>query len=41
MRGFQNKLLVGLFRLQRNEVTGEGRKLLGEELHDVYFLLGN
>jgi len=41
MRGFQNKLLKKLFRLQRNEVTGEGRKLLSEELLDVYFLLCN
>jgi len=41
MRSFQKKLLMELFRLQRNEVTGEGRKLLSEELPDVYFLLCN
>jgi len=28
-------------RLQRNELSGDGRKLLNEELYDLYFLVCN
>jgi hypothetical protein len=41
MRGFQNKLLIKLFKSQRDELKKEGRNPLSEELNDVHFLLCN
>jgi uncharacterized protein (UPF0335 family) len=34
--GFENRVLRRIFGLKRDEVTGEGRKLHNEELHDLY-----
>jgi hypothetical protein len=36
---FQNRVLRRIFRPKRDEVTGEWRKLLNEELRDLYFSL--
>ena len=33
---FENRLLRGIFRPKRDEVTGEWRKLPNEELNDLY-----
>jgi hypothetical protein len=33
---FENRVLRRIFGLERDEVTGECRKLLNEELHDLY-----
>jgi hypothetical protein len=33
---FENKMLRRIFGPQRDEVTGEWRKLQNEELHDLY-----
>jgi hypothetical protein len=33
---FENRMLRRIFRLKRDEVTGEWRKLHNEELHDLY-----
>jgi hypothetical protein len=35
---FENRVLRRIFVLQRDEVTGEWRKLHNEELNDVYSL---
>jgi hypothetical protein len=32
---FKNRVLRRIFRLKRDEVTGEWRKLHNEELHDT------
>jgi hypothetical protein len=34
---FENRVLRRLFRLRRDEMTGELRKLHNEELNDLYF----
>jgi hypothetical protein len=36
VRVFENRVLRGLFRRKRDEVTGECRKLHDEELNDLY-----
>jgi hypothetical protein len=36
LRVFENRVLRRIFGLQRDEVTGEWRKLHNEELHDLY-----
>jgi hypothetical protein len=36
LRAFENRVLKGIFGLKRNEVTGELRKLLNEELRNFY-----
>jgi hypothetical protein len=36
LRVFENRVLRGIFRGKRDGVTGEWRKLLNEELHDLY-----
>jgi hypothetical protein len=36
LRVFENRVLRRIFRPKRDEVTGEWRKLLNEELHDLY-----
>jgi hypothetical protein len=33
---FENRVLRRIFGPKRDEVTGEGRKLHGEELHNLY-----
>jgi len=33
---FENRVLRGIFRAKRDEVTGEVRKLRNEELNDLY-----
>jgi PAS domain-containing protein len=33
---FENRMLRRIFGAKRDEVTGEWRKLLNEELHDLY-----
>ena len=38
MRVFENRLLRRVFGPKRDEVTGEWRKLLSEELSDLYSL---
>jgi hypothetical protein len=35
---FENKVLMRIFGLKSDEVTGEWRKLHNEELHDLYSL---
>ena len=35
---FENRVLRRVFGLKRDEVTGEWRKLLNEELRDLYSL---
>ena len=37
LRGFANRGLRGIFGSERDEVTGEWRKLHNEELIDLYF----
>jgi hypothetical protein len=37
LRVFENRVLRRIFGPQRDEVTGEWRKLHNEELHDLYF----
>jgi hypothetical protein len=37
LRVFENRVLRRIFGPKRNEVTGEWRKLLNEELNDLYF----
>jgi hypothetical protein len=34
---FENRVLRKLFGSERDEVTGEWRRLHNEELHDLYF----
>ena len=36
MRVFENRVLRRIFGPKRNKVTGEWRKLLNEELNDLY-----
>ena len=36
LRVFENRVLRRIFGLKRDEVTGEWRKLLNEELNDLY-----
>jgi hypothetical protein len=36
LRVFENRVLRRIFRPKRDEVTGEGRKLHSEELHNLY-----
>jgi hypothetical protein len=36
LRVFENRVLRGVFRPKRDEVTGEWRKLHNEELNDLY-----
>jgi hypothetical protein len=36
LRVFENKMLKRLFGPKRDELTWEWRKLLNEELHDLY-----
>ena len=36
LRVFENRLLRKIFGPKRNEVTGEWRKLHGEELNDLH-----
>jgi hypothetical protein len=36
LRMFENKVLKRIFGTERDEVTGEWRKLHNEELHDLY-----
>jgi hypothetical protein len=36
LRGFENRVLRGIFGFEGDEVTGEWRKLHNEELHDPY-----
>ena len=38
LRMFENRVLRRVFRPKRDEVTGEWRKLLNEELSDLYSL---
>jgi hypothetical protein len=33
---FKNMVLMKIFKPKREEVTGDWRKLLNEELHDLY-----
>jgi hypothetical protein len=33
---FENRVLRGIFRPKRDEVTGDWRKLHNEELHNLY-----
>jgi hypothetical protein len=33
---FENRVLRGIFGSKRNEVTGDWRKLLNKELHNLY-----
>jgi hypothetical protein len=40
LRVFENKVLRLIFGLKSDEVTGKWRKLLKEELHDLYSLPG-
>ena len=35
---FENEVLRGIFGAERGGVTGDGRKLRNEELHDLYSL---
>jgi hypothetical protein len=35
---FKNSVLRRIFGLKRDEVIGDWRKLLNEELHNLYFL---
>jgi hypothetical protein len=37
LRLFENWVLRRIFRLKRDEVTGEWRKVHNEELNDLYF----
>ena len=39
MRVFENRVLRRIFEPNRNEVTGEWRKLHNDELNDLYFSL--
>jgi hypothetical protein len=39
LRVFENRVLRKIFGPMRGEVTGEWRRLHGEELHDLYFSL--
>jgi hypothetical protein len=36
LRVFENRVLRRIFRLKRDEVTGEWRKLHSEDLHNLY-----
>jgi hypothetical protein len=36
VRVFENRVLRRIFRPRRDEVTGDGRKLHNEELHNLY-----
>jgi hypothetical protein len=36
LRVFENRAFRRIFGPQRNEITGEWRKLHNEELHDLY-----
>jgi hypothetical protein len=37
LRGFQNRVLRGIFGPKRDEVTGEWRRLHNKELYALYF----
>ena len=37
-RVFENRVLREIFGSERDEVTGEWRRLHGEEIHDLYLL---
>jgi hypothetical protein len=39
MRVLKNRVLRRIFRLKRDEVTGEWRRLHNEELYDLYYSL--
>jgi len=39
LRVFENRVLRGIFGSERDEVTGEWRKLHNEELNDLYCLM--
>jgi hypothetical protein len=39
LRGFENRVLRKIFRLKRDEVTGDGRRLYNVEHHDMYLPL--
>jgi hypothetical protein len=41
LRVFENWVLRGIFGSNRDEVTGEWRKLHNEELHDLYWSPNN
>ena len=34
---FESKVLRNIFGLKRDKVTGDGKQLYKEELHDLYF----
>jgi hypothetical protein len=36
LRAFENRVLRGIFGPERDEVTGEWRKLHNDELYDLY-----
>jgi hypothetical protein len=36
LRVFENRVLRRIFGLKRDEVTGKWRKILNEELHNLY-----
>ena len=38
LRVFENRVLRGIFWAERDEVTGEWKKLNNDELNDLYFL---
>jgi hypothetical protein len=38
LREFESRVLRRVFRLKRDEVTGEWRKLYNEELNDLFSL---
>jgi hypothetical protein len=38
LRAFENRVLRSRLGLKRDEITGGWKKLLSEELRDVYFL---
>ena len=37
LRAFENGVLRGILGVERDEVTGEWRKLHNEELYDLYY----
>ena len=37
LRMFENRVLIRIFGLNRDEVTGEWKKLHNEELNDLYY----
>jgi hypothetical protein len=38
LRVFENRVLKRIFRLKKNEIIGDWRKLHNEELHNLYSL---